>query len=65
MSLQVVKVMTCVVFVASVEICYSVLDVLKHFIQVVDLLVHSTTVNMQLLVPNFLTRRFSRSALLS
>lgn len=30
-----------------------------------DLLVHSTTVNMQLLVPNFLTRRFSRSAWLS
>lgn len=27
--------MICVVFVASVEICYFVLDVLKHFIQVV------------------------------
>jgi len=34
MSLQLVTVMTCVLFVAMVEICYFVLDVLKHFIQV-------------------------------
>lgn len=49
MSLQLVTAMTCVLFVAMVGICCSVLDVLKHFIQVgicycyrvVDLLVHS------------------------
>lgn len=34
MSLQLVTAMTCVLFVEMVEICYSVLDVLKHFIQV-------------------------------
>lgn len=34
MSLQLVTVMTCVLSVGMVEICYFVLDVLKHFIQV-------------------------------